>query len=180
MDADDTTIARFYQSLSFKVVFGLVVAFIVTISPFFYLQYTRQRAELIAQRIELATSQSNIIRAGLRHGMMTRDRGELKIMLDSLGHQGGLVGVWILDKTGTIKASQHPEDVGTQLALTEPTCQLCHSSETGKRSRTVLFRDDSGHAPDSAAQTERVGGDHQTTRQREPGSTGQAARPRRD
>ncbi|MFQ5341874.1 MAG: hypothetical protein ACE5F6_10055, partial [Anaerolineae bacterium] len=136
MDADDTTRARFYHSLSFKVVFGLIVAFIVTISPFFYLQHTRQRAELIAQHIELATSQSNIIKAGLRHGMMTRDRGALKAMLDSLGHQGGLVRVWVLDKTGTIKASQQPEDVGTQLALTEPTCQLCHSSEAEKRSKT--------------------------------------------
>ena len=41
MDAGDTTKARFYQSLSFKVVFGLVVALIVTTGPFFYLQYTR-------------------------------------------------------------------------------------------------------------------------------------------
>ena len=144
MDGGDTTRARFYHSLSFKVVFGLVVAFIVTISPFFYLQYTRQRAKLIAQRIELVTSQSNVIKASLRHSMVAHDRGELEAMLDSLGRQGGLVRVLILDKMGTIKASQQPEDVGTQLALTEPTCQLCHSSETESRSMTVLLRDDAG------------------------------------
>ncbi|MFQ5814711.1 MAG: HAMP domain-containing protein, partial [Anaerolineae bacterium] len=144
MDGDDTTKARFYQSLSFKVVFGLVVALIVTTGPFFYLQYTRQRAKLIAQRIEFATSQSNVIKASLRHSMVTHDRSELETMLDSLGDQGGLVGVWILDKVGIIRASQRPGDVGTQLALTERTCQLCHGLETEKLSRTVLFRDDAG------------------------------------
>ena len=144
MDAGDTTKARFYQSLSFKVVFGLVVALVVTTGPFFYLQYTRQRAKLIAQRIEFATSQSNVIKASLRHSMMTYDRSELETMLDSLGDQGGLVGVWILDKVGTIRASQRPGDVGAQLALTERTCQLCHGLETEKLSKTVLFRDDAG------------------------------------
>ena len=144
MDADDTTKARFYQSLSFKVVFGLVVAFIVTISPFFYLQHTRQRAKLIAQRIEFATYQSNIIKASLRHGMITNDRSELQIILDSLGDQGGLVRVWILDKAGAIRASQQPGDVGTQLALTERTCQICHGREPEEHNKTVFFRDDAG------------------------------------
>ena len=144
MDGGDTTRARFYQSLSFKVVFGLVVVLVVTTGPFFYLQYTRQRAKLIAQRIEFATYQSNIIKASLRHSMMSEDRGELQTILDSLGDQGGLVRIWILDKAGTIKASQQPSDAGRQLALTEPICQLCHGLEKDKRSKTVLFSDGTG------------------------------------
>jgi len=143
MEAGITAKARFYQGLGFKLVFGLVVALLLASSPFFYLLYSRHRAKLITQRIEFATSQSNLIKASLRHSMLTHDRGELQAILDALGHQGGLVDVFILDKTGTVWASQQPADVGTQLDLQERTCQLCHSQEPKNRSRTVLFRDES-------------------------------------
>ncbi len=136
--------AKFYHSLGFKLVIGLVVALLLASSPFFYLLYSRHRAKLVTQRIEFATSQSNLIKASLRHSMLTRDRGELQAILDGLGHQGRLVGVLILDKSGTIRASQQPADVGTRLDLQERTCQLCHGQEPEARTRTVLFRDESG------------------------------------
>ncbi len=135
---------RFYQGLSFKVVAGLVVVLVVTTGPFFYLQYTRQRAELVAQRVALATSQGEIVKAALRHSMNSRDPSELKSVLDSLGGQAGLIRVWILDKTGVVRASQQEEDVGLEFAVTDPTCQLCHAGDMEDGGRTAFFRDESG------------------------------------
>jgi signal transduction histidine kinase len=55
-----------------------------------------------------------------------------------------LVRVWILDKAGTVRASTVEEEVGTQLAITEPTCQLCHAVQVEKDSVTAFYHDTSG------------------------------------
>ncbi len=143
MGTRDVARTRFYEGLSFKVVTGLVVVLIATIGPFFYLQYTREQAKLIAQRIELSVSQSEVVTASLRHSMISRDRGELDTVLDSLGRQRALVRVWILNKEGTVRASLMEEEVGTQLDATEPTCRLCHAGGGDKGSKTMFYRDDS-------------------------------------
>jgi len=144
MRTRDPARARFYQGLSFRLVAGLVVVLILTTGPFFYLQYTREQAKLIDQRVELSISQSKTIKASLRHSMISRDRGELDAVLDSLARQRTLVRVWILDNAGTVRASTVAKEVGTQLAITEPPCQLCHAGQVEGGGVTAFYRDATG------------------------------------
>ena len=144
MRTRDPARARFYQGLSFRLVAGLVVVLILTTGPFFYLQYTREQAKLIDQRVQLSISQSRTIEASLRHSMISRDPGELAVVLDSLARQRTLVRVWILNKAGTVRASAAEKEVGTHLAITEPTCQLCHAGKVEGGGATAFYRDATG------------------------------------
>ncbi len=137
--------AKRVQSLRFKLVVGLAVVLTVTLSLFFYLQYTRHRDQLLSQMITMTTRQSELIESSLRHSMITRDPDELASIFHHVGQQEGLLDIMLLDRVGRIAASANPQEVGTQLDITTPSCQLCHWGRAAREeARTVVFATENG------------------------------------
>jgi two-component system, NtrC family, sensor kinase len=90
-----------------------------------------------------------IIRRSTRTAMLRNDRDELATVLIEIGRQPQLQRVRIYDKTGTIRYSSLPTEVGVRVDLSADACDRCHSSarplthlERGERTR--IYRS-SGH-----------------------------------
>jgi two-component system NtrC family sensor kinase len=70
-----------------------------------------------------------IIRRSTRTAMLRNDRDELADVLFEIGRQPQLQRVRIYDKTGTIRYSSLPGEVGVRVDLSADACDRCHSSE---------------------------------------------------
>jgi two-component system NtrC family sensor kinase len=90
-----------------------------------------------------------IIRRSTRTAMLRNDRDELATVLFEIGRQPQLQRVRIYDKTGTIRYSSLPAEVGVRVDLSADACDRCHSSarpltHLERSERTRIYRSE-GH-----------------------------------
>jgi two-component system NtrC family sensor kinase len=86
-----------------------------------------------------------IIRRSTRTAMLRNDRDELATVLFEIGRQPQLQRVRIYDKTGTIRYSSLPTEVGVRVDLSADACDRCHSSaqpltRLERSERTRIYR----------------------------------------
>lgn len=127
------------QSLRFKMTAGVVAILILAMGLVFVLQYRWYYREMIERLGLSSTPLSDVIKGSLKHAMQTRDLSELAAIIDNVSRQPGVIKVFVVDKQGRIMFSPVKEEIGTQIALTDPTCQTCHQVGPQERSQTVIF-----------------------------------------
>jgi histidine kinase len=99
---------KFTNSLSFKISFyaGLIMFF--ALLAFAYHSITDQEQRAIDRVIQGAFRDSEVIKAAVREGMMTDDRGAITEIVKSIGEQAGFKDVNIFDNQGTLHYASHP------------------------------------------------------------------------
>ncbi|MGO9119793.1 MAG: ATP-binding protein [Desulfomonilaceae bacterium] len=108
---------KFTNSLSFKISFytGLIMFF--ALLAFAYHSITNQEQHAINRVIQSALRDSEVIKAAVREGMMTNDRGVITEIIKSIGAQAGFKDINIFDNQGTLHYASHPvtEEVFSKL-----------------------------------------------------------------
>ncbi len=132
------------QSLRFKVAAAVVVVLAVAMGLVFVVQYHAFRRELIERLGLSSTPLSDVIKGSLHHAMQTRDLSELAAIVDNVSRQPGVIKVFVLNKSGEIRFSPVPSDIGKKIPLSDETCQVCHRVRADQRTRTVIFTAASG------------------------------------
>lgn len=127
------------QSLRFKMTAGVVGILIVAMGGVFALQYRWVYQEMIERLGLSSTPLSDVIKGSLKHAMQTRDLSELAAIIDNVSRQPGVLKVFVVDKQGVIMFSPVRQEIGTRIALTDPTCQVCHRLGAENRNKTVIF-----------------------------------------
>jgi len=127
------------QSLRFKTTAGVVAILIVAMGIVFALQYRWVYQEMIERLGLSSTPLSDVIKGSLKHAMQTRDLSEVAAIIDNVSRQPGVIKVFVVDKQGRIMFSPVREEIGTRIALTDPTCQTCHHIRVENRNKTVIF-----------------------------------------
>ena len=128
-----------HWSLRFKMTAGVIAILIVAMGIVFALQYRWVYQEMI-ERLGLAsTPLSDVIKGSLKHAMQARDLSEVTAIIDNVSRQPGVIKVFVVDKQGRIMFSPVKADIGTRIALEDPTCQICHHVRVENRNKTVIF-----------------------------------------
>lgn len=137
--------ARFFHSLRFKIIFGIVAVLTISMGGFYYFETTLHRRQLIKNLEESSTHYlSNIIKGSLKHAMLTRDLDEVRYIMKTVHEQQEVMNIFLVNKLGEAVISSETTNGTRRFSLTEPTCQICHRLKAKDRSTTVLFADDQG------------------------------------
>lgn len=137
--------ARFFHSLRFKIILGIVAILTISMGGFYYFETTLHRRQLIKNLEESSTHYlSNIIKGSLKHAMLTRDLDEVRYIMKTVHEQQEVMKIFLVNKLGEAVISSGTSDDKQRFSLSEPTCQICHRYKPKDRSTTVLFTDDQG------------------------------------
>lgn len=132
--------ARFYHSLRFKIIVGIVAILTISMGVFYYLETSLLRRHLIKNLEESSTHYlSNIIKGSLKHAMLTRDMDEVRYIIETVHDQREVLNIFLVNKAGEAVISSGSPVTKRRFSLSEPTCQICHRYKPKERSTTVLF-----------------------------------------
>jgi len=100
---------RFTGSLRFKLSFyaGLVV--FLTVTALTYHSISTQEEQLINARVRSATKDSEVIKAAIWNGMMTKDRDVIRQIVAAIGKQEGFKAINIYDRNGVLHYTSRPD-----------------------------------------------------------------------
>jgi len=96
---------RFTGSLSFKLSFLAGVVIFVAVVALAYYAISRQEASLVHEKIQGALKDSEVIKAAIWNGMMTKDRDVIRQIVRAIGAQENFKEINIYDARGTLHYS---------------------------------------------------------------------------
>lgn len=135
---------RFFSSLRFKMMAGVLLVLVISLSVVFAFQYLQLRQELV-NRLGLSSAPlSDVIKGSLKHAMVSRNPEEIQQIVNNVSNQQSVKKVFIVNKKGEIMISPDKNDVGKRMELSDATCQACHRFGPESRNKTVIFKAASG------------------------------------
>jgi len=100
---------KFTHSLSFKFSFYAGLIMFLALLAFTYHTITTQERNTIDRMIQTALKDSEVIKAAIWEGMMTKDRRVIREIIKSIGAQAGFREINIYDRQGTLHYSSHSQ-----------------------------------------------------------------------
>ncbi len=136
---------KFYKSLRFKISIGLVGLLSFTMSILFIIQYVQHREKLIHNLQEnVSPHLTQIINDVLKSSMLSKNKAEMKYILEVAHQYPDVKNIFILNRTGRIAISTNDKEVGKIIDMRDPTCQACHHQATNAMNKTVIYSSAAG------------------------------------
>jgi histidine kinase len=99
---------RFTGSLRFKLSFYVGLVMFLTVIAFAYHSISTQERSLLAARIQGALKDSEVIKAAIWNGMMTKDREVIRQIVRTIGKEEGFKAINVYDREGVLQyTSKH-------------------------------------------------------------------------
>jgi histidine kinase len=98
-------IKRFFFSLKFKLSFYVGFVVFLAIVAFAYHSVSLQEEHLVNARVQEALKDSEVIKAAIWNGMMTKDRAVIREIVKAIGQQEGFKEINIYDRKGLLHYS---------------------------------------------------------------------------
>ena len=131
---------KFYQSLRFKIIIGLVALLTVTMTILFTIQYFQHRGKMIRNLQEnVSPHLTQMVNDVLKSSMLSKNKGEMKYILEVASQYPDVKKIFILNRVGRIIASLDDKEIGRIIELRDPTCQVCHHGTTKALNKTVIY-----------------------------------------
>jgi len=131
---------KFYQSLRFKIVIGLVALLTVTMTILFTIQYFQHREKMIRNLQEnVSPHLTQMVNDVLKSSMLSKNKGEMKYILEVASQYPDVKKIFILNRVGRIITSIDDKEIGRIIELRDPTCQVCHHGTTKALNKTVIY-----------------------------------------
>ena len=131
---------KFYQSLRFKIVIGLVALLTVTMTILFTIQYFQHREKMIRNLQEnVSPHLTQMVNDVLKSSMLSKNKGEMKYILEVASQYPDVKKIFILNRVGRIITSIDDKEIGRIIELRDPTCQVCHHETTKALNKTVIY-----------------------------------------
>lgn len=131
-------------TLGARLIWILVSVSLVSILVSAYLLNEYQHAQYIGEAKDSITMLSSVMESSLRHAMLSGDLEQVNSMIQRLASEPDILGLRILDLGGKVHFSSLPAEVGKELDLANPPCQLCHASALPQKNATVVADSHSG------------------------------------
>jgi PAS domain S-box-containing protein len=100
---------KFVTSLSFKLSFYAGLIMFLALLAFTFRSISTQEDSLIQERIKGALKDSEVIKAAIWNGMMTKDREGIRRIVEAVGSQGGFKEINIYDNKGVLHYTSNRE-----------------------------------------------------------------------
>jgi len=131
---------KFYQSLRFKIVIGLVALLTVTMTILFTIQYFQHREKMIRNLQEnVSPHLTQMVNDVLKSSMLSKNKGEMKYILEVASQYPDVKKIFILNRVGRIITSIDDKEIGRIIELRDPTCQVCHHGTAKALNKTVIY-----------------------------------------
>ena len=131
---------KFYKSLRFKISIGLVGLLSFTMSILFIIQYVQHREKMIRNLQEnVGPHLTQMVNDVLKSSMSSKNRDEMKYILEVAHQYPDVKNIFILNRTGRIVISTDNQEVGKIIGIQDATCQACHHPSTQALNKTVIY-----------------------------------------
>jgi two-component system, NarL family, sensor histidine kinase UhpB len=131
---------KFYKGLRFKIILGLIGLLTLTLAVLFILQYFHHRKKMITNLQEnVSPHLTQMVNDVLRSSMLSKNKDEMKYILEAVRQYPDVKSIFILNRTGRIVMSINNEDMGRIIDIRDPTCQVCHHGTTKALNKTVIY-----------------------------------------
>jgi PAS domain S-box-containing protein len=134
----------FYDSLSFKIIGGVVFILCSGMGLLSYFLYNFHKSQLLETLQVSITNMSNIVADGLKHAMLENRLDKIQNMVLDISKGEGVERVMLLNKKGIIKVAHDPKLINTIIPIEDAVCQICHQLPRQARGTTVIFRTKEG------------------------------------
>src|SRR5208337_2271724 len=104
------------RSLSFKLSFYTAFIMFLALLAFAYHSISAQEDNLITKMIQGALKDSEVIKAAIWNGMMTKDRAVIKQIVQTIGAQEGFKEINIYDAKGVLHYTSKPDSAKESLS----------------------------------------------------------------
>jgi PAS domain S-box-containing protein len=102
-------VTKFTRSLSFKLSFYTAFIMFLALLAFAYHSISAQEDNLITKMIQGALKDSDVIKAAIWNGMMTKDRAVIRQIVQTIGSQEGFKEINIYDVKGILHYTSKPD-----------------------------------------------------------------------
>jgi two-component system sensor histidine kinase UhpB len=75
----------------------------------------------------------------LKSSMLSKNKGEMKYILEVANQYPDVRKIFILNRTGRIITSIDDKEIGKTIDIRDPTCQVCHYGTTKALNKTVIY-----------------------------------------
>jgi len=131
---------KFYKSLRFKIIIGLVTLLTFTMTILFTIQYFNHREKMIHNLQEnISPHLTQMVNDVLKSAMISKNLSEMKYILEVVNNYPDVKKIFILDRIGRIIISIDDKEVGKTIDIHDPTCQICHHRTTEALNKTVIY-----------------------------------------
>ena len=103
------------MGLRTKILGAMALVLAISVSGSFFVLIRYQRAQLLRNTSQATAHLANTIRATLGHAMLANDPAEIQRIVFTVGRQPGIEGVFVLDRSGTVKVATDPGRFGQPL-----------------------------------------------------------------
>ncbi len=135
----------FYKGLRFKIVLGLISLLTFTMTILFIVQYFHHRKKMITHLQEnISPHLTQIVNDVLKSSMLSKNKGEMKYILETVRQYPDVKNIFILNRTGRVVTSINDQDTGRTIDIRDPTCQVCHHGTATALNKTVIYTSPQG------------------------------------
>jgi signal transduction histidine kinase len=117
---------------------------VLIISVSSVLQYARQRREALDSMSLLASHTGEVIERALQQDMLVSDFDHIQTTFDSIGEDGRIGTLLLMDPQGKVIFAPKKEAVGTLLLNSDATCQPCHALPPEQRPSGIVTTSSDG------------------------------------
>jgi two-component system sensor histidine kinase UhpB len=75
----------------------------------------------------------------LKSSMLSKNKDEMKYILEAVRQYPDVKSIFILNRTGRIVMSINDKDIGRIIDIRDPTCQVCHHGTIKALNKTVIY-----------------------------------------
>jgi two-component system NtrC family sensor kinase len=119
---------RFFHTLIFRVLVGSCLLLIILVGYYALFAVRFHERQIMDQVIDSAATVSDIIKNSTHYSMLENRSKDVKEIIDSIGHEPGVEGIYIYNKRGKIITSTNKSEEGTVVDLKAEACYVCHDS----------------------------------------------------
>ncbi len=136
---------KFYKSLQFKIVVGLIALLTFTMTILFIVQYYHHQKRMIVNLQErVIPNLTQMVNEVLKSSMISKNMNEMKYILEVVDKYPDVKNIFILDRVGKIFISINDEEIGKTIPMDDPTCKICHHQTTEALNKTVIYSSPKG------------------------------------
>ena len=131
---------KFYKSLRFKIIIGLVTLLTLTMTILFTIQYFNHRGKMIRNlQVNVSPHLTQMVNDVLKSSMLSKNQEEMKYILEVASQYPDVKKIFILNRVGRIVTSIEDKEIGKVIDIHDPTCQVCHQRTTEALNKTVIY-----------------------------------------
>ncbi len=136
---------KFYKSLQFKIITGLITLLTFTMTILFIVQYYHHKRKMIHNLQEkIIPNLTQMVNEVLKSSMVSKNMNEMKYILEVVDKYPDVKNIFILDRVGKIYISIDDKEIGKTITMDDPTCKICHHHTTEALNKTVIYTSPEG------------------------------------